>query len=265
MARYDWDRGYMQGPGRGRYANEFDPWTGSGPRDRPPMRRERPFDRYEGYDRGFQGMDYPGYDGYPGGRFSGDDRWGPSGRAGGSGGWQRPEYFDDRPPRRDRDDWRGGPGAPWERMSGGGDRYDDGYAHSPFMPESAYRSHPEYDRPPRHIRDRWPGEPMGGQGGYELMGDDEMLQAVRQSLFQDNWVDAERIEVAVEDGVVTLKGEVDDFLEARYAWDDAWETPGVRGVVNHIHVRVDGPAGEHDSMVQTTTGGTKGKPKRSGG
>jgi osmotically-inducible protein OsmY len=43
------------------------------------------------------------------------------------------------------------------------------------------------------------------------------------------------------DGVVTLSGEVDDFLEARYAWDDAWEAEGVRGVINNLTVRTAEP------------------------
>jgi hypothetical protein len=189
------------------------------------------------------GWNEAGWGGGPrgGGRGGGwnEAGWGGGGRAGGRGG---------------------------ERAGGWGGRgYDSAYADEPFMPDEAYLRHPEYDRPQRHLADRWPGSAAGGQGGYELVDDEEIRQAVRQNLFQDNWVDAERLEVEVEDGVVTLSGEVDDFLEARYAWDDAWETSGVRGVVNHIHVRVEGPAGEHDSMVQSTGSKAKGKAKNQSG
>jgi hypothetical protein len=58
----------------------------------------------------------------------------------------------------------------------------------------------------------------------------------------------------VEEGVVTLTGEVADFMEARYAWDDAWESPGVRGVVNNITVRTDLPHPQHGDVVPQSAG-----------
>jgi hypothetical protein len=181
------------------------------------------------YDRGIYGGGYPGFGGYPGGR-------------------ERGTYYGDRVYGRDFS-------APHHRgrwdYGGVSGRYDRGFARQPFMPHEAYERHPEYDRPQRHTRDRWPGDP--GDLSYDVgMEDDEIQQAVRQSLYQDNWVDADRLQVEVNGGVVTLTGEVDDYLEARYAWDDAWETPGVRGVINHIAVRVDGPPGLHDSVIQTS-------------
>lgn len=122
-----------------------------------------------------------------------------------------------------------------QRPSGG---YDAPFANGTFLPEEAYRRHPEYDRPPRHVSDRWPDGPAG-QGGPGLgreMDDGDVQQFVRESLYGDSWLDADRIQVEVDDGVVTLRGEVRDYMEARYAWDDAWESPGVRGVVNLLTV-----------------------------
>lgn len=69
------------------------------------------------------------------------------------------------------------------------------------------------------------------------LSDDEVLESVRENLFQDSYIDPESIQVRVEDGVVTLSGFVRDYLEARYAWDDSWESPGVRGVINRLEVR----------------------------
>lgn len=69
--------------------------------------------------------------------------------------------------------------------------------------------------------------------------DEDVREAVRENLFQDTWVDPRGIRVEVSDGVVTLEGEVRDFMEARYAWDDAWESDGVRGVINNLTVRSD--------------------------
>jgi osmotically-inducible protein OsmY len=65
--------------------------------------------------------------------------------------------------------------------------------------------------------------------------------AVRQALENDSWLDADEIQVSSEDGIVTLEGEVGDYLDLRYAWDDTWDTPGVRGVICRLDVR---PASE---------------------
>ena len=107
---------------------------------------------------------------------------------------------------------------------------------------------------------RWPDE--GYEDDYGVaMDDEEIAQAVRQNLHQDNWVPAGRIEVDVNGGVVTLTGDVDDYMQARYAWDDAWETEGVRGVINHLTVRVDeAEAQPHGDVVPQSTHGTSTEP-----
>jgi hypothetical protein len=142
----------------------------------------------------------------------------------------------------------GGPGPRgWPpRPPSGSGPYDQGaYGDGPYDREvygggyPAYRRHPEYDRPPRHVAGRWPDGPAGpGRSGFGREIDDgDIRQFVREGLYGDSWLDAERIQVEVQDGVVTLRGEVADYMEARYAWDDAWESPGVRGVMNHLTVR----------------------------
>ena len=84
---------------------------------------------------------------------------------------------------------------------------------------------------------------------------------MRRRLYEDVWVDIDRVDVEVEDGIVTLRGEVDDFMEARYAWDDAWETEGVRGVLNHLTVRVDEPVAEpHGDVLPQSTQGSASEP-----
>ncbi len=138
-----------------------------------------------------------------------------------------------------------GPGRP-SRERG----YDAGFARAPFIPEEAYRRHPEYDRPPE--RREW--EAFSHDEDDEL-DDRDVRRLVQRRLGNDPWLDARRIQVAVRDGVVTLTGEVDDFLEARYAWDDAWETSGVHGVVNNLTVRTDEPeARPHGDVVAQSAG-----------
>jgi len=68
--------------------------------------------------------------------------------------------------------------------------------------------------------------------------DDELRHEVEEALFFDTWVDAEAIAVEVLDGVVTLRGELPDHEEVRYATDDAWDVDGVRGV--RCELRVNG-------------------------
>jgi hypothetical protein len=156
----------------------------------------------------------------------------------------------------------GGYGEPNRRTGWGGyggdfqDEYQGGYARGPFIPEQAYQRHPELNREPRPHAERW----MPDDSGWEL-DDEEILDAVRRRLYEDVWVDIDRVDVEVEDGVITLRGEVDDFMEARYAWDDAWETPGVRGVINHLTVRVDQPATQpHGDVVPQSSQGSASEP-----
>lgn len=174
------------------------------------------------YDRGVTGSSYPGFGGYPGG---GRGRYYGSGSAREERGWGR-----------DYGEQARGYDAGYGRGRGGG-RYDAGYARQPFMPDAAYRRPPEYERPAHYEDEPWSER----QRADRPLDDDELRDAVRESLARDSYLDAEALQVQVADGVVTLTGQVDDFLEARYAWDDAWETPGVRGVVNHLTVRTDAP------------------------
>jgi hypothetical protein len=70
--------------------------------------------------------------------------------------------------------------------------------------------------------------------------DDELRQDVEDALFYDTWVDADRIEVQVEDGVVTLRGTLPSYEEVRFATDDVWDVDGVRGVRSELRVEAPG-------------------------
>lgn len=137
-----------------------------------------------------------------------------------------------------RDARRGAGGWGWPERRG----YEEEYAREPFIPEQVYRRHPEFTRsgPPHGADAPW-REPVGARPRALRFDDEEVAQRVREGLYADPYLDPSRIQVTVEDGVVTLRGEVDDFMEARYAWDDAWETPGVRGVLNHLVARPAAP------------------------
>ena len=65
---------------------------------------------------------------------------------------------------------------------------------------------------------------------------EELKQAVEEALFYDTWVNADAITVEVQDGVVTLTGELPSYEEVRFATDDAWDVDGVRGVRTQLTV-----------------------------
>jgi hypothetical protein len=66
--------------------------------------------------------------------------------------------------------------------------------------------------------------------------DDDLRRDVEEALFFDTWVDSEAISVEVEDGVVTLRGNLPTYDEVRFATDDAWDTEGVVGVRSELTV-----------------------------
>lgn len=76
--------------------------------------------------------------------------------------------------------------------------------------------------------------------------DDEIRSDVEEALFYDTWVDADRIDIDVGEGIVTLKGTLVDFNEVRYATDDAWDVEGVRGV--RVALDVDESQRERPAM-----------------
>ncbi|HEX9936962.1 MAG TPA: BON domain-containing protein [Longimicrobium sp.] len=282
MARYDGPYGGPRGGWRGGGDNfprgrELTPY----PEQAPP--------RYTG---GEWSRDYGGapQGGRPGGSFGGGYGGGFGGgaarfSAGPARGWNTGPYATPRRPPDGLVGGRGGAGPRGEyggayegyaggvnAWQGGGyggrtsqgrgyDRgYDGGFAREPFMPEEAYRRHPEYRQQPQ------PREWEAHQHAYgEELTDDHVRNAVYRRMQADAWLDADRIEVQVEDGVVTLTGEVDDFLKARYAWDDAWEAEGVRGVVNNLTVRADLPQAPTHGDVVPQSAGDRTSPDEAGG
>ncbi len=240
-------------------------------------------DRYDwGWSRGYgrefgmrQGRRY-------GAGFGLGARWGGPGYAsdygapmGGYGNWRMGGGMMGRGYDRDvygqRYPGYGGYGAGPERGTMGYDRgyrrgYDRNFAQGTFIPEIAYREHPELNRPQQGIRRPWSGRGHTAERGE--VDDDEIRSTVEQSLQQDGWVDAGSIQVQVDDQVVTLTGEVGDYLEARYAWDDAWDTNGVRGVINNLTVRLDDAATRHGDpfpqaeVEETGTGDTKRRSRK---
>jgi osmotically-inducible protein OsmY len=84
------------------------------------------------------------------------------------------------------------------------------------------REQVHHRRDPVDPRDRWRYNEIRG--------------AALQALISDEQVPAERIDVAVDDGWLTLKGEVKHQYETDAAFDAARRLPGVGGIINEIKV-----------------------------
>jgi len=67
--------------------------------------------------------------------------------------------------------------------------------------------------------------------------DDEIAARALKMLEWDVLVPSDRISVKVENGILTLSGEVDQFYQSDEAERDVWRLSGVRDVVNFVKVR----------------------------
>ena len=72
--------------------------------------------------------------------------------------------------------------------------------------------------------------------GSSRREDDEIRGIALQLLIWDTWVPADRVDVKVDDGWVTLKGTVEYQFESDAAYDDVSVLYGVIGVTNEIRV-----------------------------
>ena len=92
---------------------------------------------------------------------------------------------------------------------------------------------------------------MSGRRDYEWFGkslsartsDIEIRRILLDQLREDPLTRREGIQVTVADAVVTLAGTVSSSLARRAADEDAWATPGVRDVDNHLQVRLRAAGG----------------------
>jgi osmotically-inducible protein OsmY len=79
-----------------------------------------------------------------------------------------------------------------------------------------------------------------------MKSDEELRRDVLAELEYDPSIDARKIGVAVEDGIVTLTGEVSSFAEKWNAERAAERVEGVRGIVNKIEVKIVGDYSDTD-------------------
>ena len=82
------------------------------------------------------------------------------------------------------------------------------------------------------------GQSESGQtaGETAARSDEELKEAVTDQLFWDDRVDAAEITVSVEEGAVTLEGEVGSFSERDAAVETAWSVTGVDWVNDRLEI-----------------------------
>lgn len=118
----------------------------------------------------------------------------------------------------------------------------------------------------RHDRGRWEersgawgdrarqfGQFAGrGPKGYQR-SDERIREDVSDRLMEHPELDASGLEVVVQAGVVTLKGDVDSRWAKRLAEDIAEEVGGVRDVMNHLSVS-SGDGGQSGQEMRSPSG-----------
>ena len=101
--------------------------------------------------------------------------------------------------------------------------------------------------------ERWARDEDMRQNKYVDKTDEEVEEAVEDALLYDPRVYSFNPTVTVNDGIVTLTGEVDNLKAKRAAGQDAKNVVGVFGVNNHLKVRpafVPGDAELEDDIAQ---------------
>ena len=84
---------------------------------------------------------------------------------------------------------------------------------------------------------RRPG-PYRGRGPRNYRRSSERIEEdVNERLTAHGWLDATNLQVEVEDDIVTLRGEVEDYRDKRLAEDIAYNVSGVHDINNRISVR----------------------------
>ena len=138
-------------------------------------------------------------------------------------GWRGPKYGNPHGPGRRRFDY-----SPTE--------------HRPAGQAPGHVSRSDRNRE-RELLPSQPGRAAGSHRGKGPRGyrrsDARIHEDVCESLMEDEFLDASRIEVAVDAGEVTLSGYVEDKWSKRTAEDDADGVRGVRHVQNNLRIEAN--------------------------
>lgn len=236
MGDYDYGGESYFGTGRGYESSQGMSEYDYGQSDYRSGRGRRGMNAYEDYESDYRSgrgtgrrgeFGEMGYEGQPSGSF-GRRREGTYG--------QRPGYA------------RGFESGRYGRSGSAGDQYDFDY-------EEDWRSGMEQP-------ERYPWEEFGphtGRGPRNYQRSSErIVEDINERWTQHGWLDASGLEVSVENGVASLRGEVDDYSHKRMAEDTVMGISGVRDVRNEIGVR------QRAQRSQENEENTRSKAKKQG-
>lgn len=225
--------------GLGRGGNSYDERRPYGDRDRERDRSSAAAQRDYPYERGYE-TPPPGYEG----GYRGDLQ----GR--GYRGWDEergaPWTTQDGRRATGPEAYRGGRSVePWPGTRRDDDTYSAQGSDTWGTPQQGYRTEPYGDdgqsvaqeRQQRY--DRFRGQ---GPKGYRRT-DERIHEDVCEALSRDPYVDASEMEVKVNDGVVTLEGEISSRQMKHRAENCADSCSGVKDVENHLKVRSQSSSG----------------------
>lgn len=105
-----------------------------------------------------------------------------------------------------------------------------------FMGHTARGGRQQYGRRERYGRRRGPVDYTGAGPSSYHRSDTRIEEDICERLTMHSQIDARNIEVAVQDGEVTLRGSVPERMMKRLAEDSAADVFGVRDVQNNIRV-----------------------------
>jgi hypothetical protein len=134
------------------------------------------------------------------------------------------------------------PGRKWRHLEndGDGDQYFGAYRFTPFTTDTEFFRDPniyEADEVSRTTQDE-PGGPdtdVDPRPRGERRTDEEIRDEIQGLLVQHSQVDASDIQVSVQDGVVTLSGNVESWLEKQIAESVVRNVLGVLEVNNQLN------------------------------
>lgn len=92
-----------------------------------------------------------------------------------------------------------------------------------------------------------------GPRGYRK-SDEAINEDVSEALYRSTEVDASEIEVTVREGIVSLKGLVDDRFQKKMAESAIEQISGVVDIYNELHIKTRYDARKAGPLVQNRTG-----------
>jgi len=98
------------------------------------------------------------------------------------------------------------------------------------------------------------GDPKGSGSAVVVWNDDDIARRARRAISSDYYVPRDKVEIRIEQGWLTLIGDLDWLYEKHAAEADVRLLPGVFGVTNAIDVKQGSEASQLRALGMATCG-----------